>query len=535
MTPDNIQSPTNVRTGKPIKPRGRSAQSWSRFRAHKRGWWSLWILTAIYVISIFANVLCNNNPIWLRVDGRDFFPVFFSYTQHEILGNGVDTRITNYKPILDKSGVRAIMPLFTSGQNETFSAADLEEFRRMHLEMRPRSHAAAIQLAPDFSPLYSFGETNQFTSLLSDIPAICSSNEAIRKAVESRLANENSPALDIDSPGGESKISLAPFSRRETSPKSVRIMVRTRDSIGHERLTFSTEESASAALSRWSWLSPEDALAVSNTIEAAKSGDWIAPLKVKAPNVSADLAAYADFTASMETVSWPFRPVPGHPMGFDSAGRDVFARIFYATRISLTFGLALVLVTCVIGIAAGAVQGYFAGWVDITGQRLTEIWSALPFLYIIILLGNTLGRSFGLLLVCYAIFNWIGVATYTRAEFLRLRTRPFVDAARCQGLSGPRIMFRHILPNALTPVITLIPFSLVGAIGSLTVLDYLGFGLPAGTPSWGALLQEAQSFRSAWWLILYPSLVLFVVMLLGVFIGEGMRDALDPHPYSKME
>ena len=174
MTPDNIQSPTNVRTGKPIKPRGRSAQSWSRFRAHKRGWWSLWILTAIYVISIFANVLCNNNPIWLRVDGRDFFPVFFSYTQHEILGNGVDTRITNYKPILDKSGVRAIMPLFTSGQNETFSAADLEEFRRMHLEMRPRSHAAAIQLAPDFSPLYSFGETNQFESLLSEIHAICS-------------------------------------------------------------------------------------------------------------------------------------------------------------------------------------------------------------------------------------------------------------------------------------------------------------------------------------------------------------------------
>ena len=535
MTPDNIQSPATAKPGVPVKPRGRSAQGWARFRAHKRGWWSLWILTALYAVSIFANVLCNNNPLWLRANGRNFFPVFFSYTQDEVLGNGVDTRMTNYKPLLDKPGVLSIMPLFTSGPNETFSAADLEGFRRIHLEMRPRSHAAAIQLAPDFSPLYSFGETNHFASLISAIPAMCSTNAAIREAVESRLANERFPALDIPSPDGASTISLAPFYPRPEPPRSVRVILRSRDAIGHERMAVLPAEATTAALSQWSWLSTDDALAVSNTIEAAKSGEWIAPVEVKAPSVSPDLAAYADLSASLETVSWPFRPVPGHPMGFDSAGRDVFARVFHATRISLTFGLALVLATCVIGIAAGAVQGYFAGWVDITGQRLTEIWSALPFLYVIILLGNTLGRSFGLLIVCYAIFSWIGVATYTRAEFLRLRTRPFVDAARCQGLSGPRIMFRHILPNALTPVITLIPFSLVGAIGSLAVLDYLGFGLPDGTPSWGALLQEAQSFRSAWWLILYPSLVLFVVMLLGVFIGEGMRDALDPHPYSKME
>ena len=237
----------------------------------------------------------------------------------------------------------------------------------------------------------------------------------------------------------------------------------------------------------------------------------------------------------MESVTWPFRPISGHPFGFDAAGRDVLARIIYGMRTALTFGIVLVISTMFIGIIAGAIQGYFAGWVDITGQRLTEIWCALPFIYIIILLGNTLGRSFGLLLFCYAIFNWAGTAAYVRAEFLRLRGREFVDAARCQGLSKTRIMFRHILPNALTPLITLLPFALVGAVGALAMLDYLGFGMPDTAASWGALLQQAQAFRNAWWLILYPSLALFIVMLLGVFIGEGLRDALDPKPYSRME
>ena len=133
------------------------------------------------------------------------------------------------------------------------------------------------------------------------------------------------------------------------------------------------------------------------------------------------------------------------------------------------------------------------------------------------------------------MFNWIGISYYARAEFLRLRRQPFVDAARCLGVRSDRIMARHILPNALTPIITFFPFSLVGAIGLLAALDYLGFGLPPPTPSWGELLNQAQKFRWAWWLIVYPSLALFVVMLLGVFVGEGVRDAYDPRPYSRME
>ena len=234
-------------------------------------------------------------------------------------------------------------------------------------------------------------------------------------------------------------------------------------------------------------------------------------------------------------VSFPFPPCREHPFGIDAGGRDVYARVVHGMRIALVFGLVLALSGLLVGLVVGAVEGYFGGKTDILCQRFTEIWSAVPFLYVMIFIGSTVGRSFGVLLVCYAIFNWIAVSYYMRAEFLRLRGRAFVEAAKVQGLSTVRIIFVHILPNALTPLITLFPFLLMGAIGSLAALDFLGFGLPPMTPSCGELLNEAQQFRGAWWLILFPSLALFVVMLLTVLVGEGLRDAFDPRQKSKLE
>ena len=234
-------------------------------------------------------------------------------------------------------------------------------------------------------------------------------------------------------------------------------------------------------------------------------------------------------------VSFPFRPVPGHPFGIDAGGRDVYARVVHGMRIALVFGLALALFGMAFGLVIGAIEGYFGGKTDIVLQRFTEIWSAMPFLYVMIFFGSTVGRSFAVLLACYALFNWITVSYYMRAEFLRLRMRTFVEAAKVMGCSTWRILFVHILPNALTPLITLFPFLLMGAIASLAALDFLGFGLPPMTPSCGELLAEAQQFRSAWWLILFPSLALFVVMLLTVLVGEGLRDAFDPRQKSKLE
>lgn len=234
-------------------------------------------------------------------------------------------------------------------------------------------------------------------------------------------------------------------------------------------------------------------------------------------------------------VSFPFRPCKGHPFGIDAGGRDVYARVVHGMRISLLFGLLLALSGMFIGLVVGAIEGYFGGAADITLQRLTEIWSAIPFLYVMIFIGSTVGRSFTILLICYAVFNWIVVSYYVRAEFLRLRMRTFVEAAKVQGLSAVRIIFGQILPNALTPLITLFPFMLMGAIGSLAALDFLGFGLPPMTPSCGELMQEAQQFRFAWWLVVFPAAALFIVMLLAVLVGEGLRDAFDPRQKSKLE
>lgn len=234
-------------------------------------------------------------------------------------------------------------------------------------------------------------------------------------------------------------------------------------------------------------------------------------------------------------VSYPFAPCAEHPFGLDQSGRDVMMLVVHGMRIALNFGLVLAFSGMLIGLVVGSVEGYFGGKIDIFCQRFTEIWSAVPFLYVMIFIGSTIGRSFGVLLLCYAIFNWIAVSYYMRAEFFRLRSRTFVEAAKCQGFSAARIIFGHILPNALTPLITLFPFLLMGAIGSLAALDFLGFGLPPMTPSCGELLKQAQSDPSSWWLIFFPAAALFVVMLLTVLVGEGLRDAFDPRQKSKLE
>ena len=240
-------------------------------------------------------------------------------------------------------------------------------------------------------------------------------------------------------------------------------------------------------------------------------------------------------TLPPQPVSFPFRPCKGHPFGIDAGGRDVYARVVHGMRIQLLFGFLLAGSGLLFGVVIGSLEGYFGGRTDLTLQRFTEIWSALPFLYVMIFLGSTVGRSFLILLISYAIFNWIAVSYYMRAEFLRLRSLQFVEAAKILGFSHFRIIFSHILPNALTPLITLFPFLLMGAIGSLAALDFLGFGLPPMTPSCGELLNQAQQFRDAWWLVVFPSAALFIVMLLAVLVGEGLRDAFDPKVCSRYE
>jgi microcin C transport system permease protein len=215
-------------------------------------------------------------------------------------------------------------------------------------------------------------------------------------------------------------------------------------------------------------------------------------------------------------------------LGTDDHGRDVVARVLYGFRLSVVFGLLLTVLSAVIGVTAGAVQGYFGGRVDILFQRFLEIWSSIPSLYVLIIISSVLERGFWTLLFILLLFQWVYLVGVVRAEFLRGRNFEYITAARALGLSNARIMFKHLLPNAMVATLTFLPFLLSGSITALTALDFLGLGLPLGSPSLGELLSQGKSNTQAPWLGLAGFFSVAVTLSLLIFIGEAVRDALDP-------
>ena len=215
-------------------------------------------------------------------------------------------------------------------------------------------------------------------------------------------------------------------------------------------------------------------------------------------------------------------------MGTDDRGRDLLAQLIYGFRVSVLFGLALTAVGVLLGVLAGAVQGFFGGKTDLAFQRLTEIWGSMPELYLLIIFSALFAPSVSLLLVLLSLFGWMGLADYVRAEFLRNRQLDYVKSAQALGASNRSIIFRHILPNSMTPVITFLPFRMSGAILALTSLDFLGLGVPPGTPSLGELLNQGKNNIDAWWISLSTFGVLVITLLLLTFMGDALRDALDP-------
>jgi microcin C transport system permease protein len=270
---------------------------------------------------------------------------------------------------------------------------------------------------------------------------------------------------------------------------------------------------------------------------AANTGDWVLmPLYPYSPNESVlDQPGYP-----------PHPPSRAHPLGTDDRGRDVLVRLAYGFNVSLTFALLVLLLADGTGVVVGGLLGYVSGKLDLLGQRVIEIWSSLPFLYTIIIVSSIIvpvyvpGRmqvlqpAFWLLVVILALFDWMGITYYVRGEFYREKAKDYVAAAIVTGVSEPAIMFRHILPNALTPVVSFAPFTIVANISALVALDFLGFGLPAPTPSWGELIGQGMENLTKWWLVFFPLGVLFMTLLLVVFIGEAVREAFDPKEYSRL-
>ncbi|MEM6666683.1 MAG: ABC transporter permease [Pseudomonadota bacterium] len=215
-------------------------------------------------------------------------------------------------------------------------------------------------------------------------------------------------------------------------------------------------------------------------------------------------------------------------LGTDDQGRDVVARVIYGFRISVLFGLVLTIFSSIIGIMAGAVQGYFGGWTDLIFQRFIEIWTSVPSLYLLIIIAAVIEPNFWILLGILLLFSWVALVGVVRAEFLRARNFEYVTAARALGVSNLSIMFRHLLPNAMVATLTFMPFILNGSITTLTSLDFLGFGLPPGSPSLGEMLAQGKNNLQAPWLGLSGFFVIAIMLSLLIFIGEAVRDALDP-------
>jgi len=225
---------------------------------------------------------------------------------------------------------------------------------------------------------------------------------------------------------------------------------------------------------------------------------------------------------------YPSPPSGQNWLGTDDRGRDLLAQLLYGFRVSVLFGLALTAVGVMLGIAAGAVQGFFGGRIDLAFQRFIEIWGSMPELYLLIIFSAIFSPSVALLLILLSLFGWMGLSDYVRAEFLRNRQLDYVKAARALGAPSSQIMWRHILPNSMVPVVTFLPFRMSAAILALTSLDFLGLGVPPGTPSLGELLSQGKNNIDAWWISIFTFAVLVATLLLLTFMGDALRDALDP-------
>jgi microcin C transport system permease protein len=347
------------------------------FKANRRGYWSLWIFLVLFFISLFAEVIANDEPILVKYEGQYYWPIFKSYPETAFGGvfeTEADYRDPAVKKMIKDAGGWAIWPPI-----------------RFSYNTQNKTPPMAFPVKP--------------TWMLTD--------EDCKLAVENGFHPCNT---DLE----------------------------------------------------WNWL------------------------------------------------------------GTDDQGRDVIARVIYGFRLSVIFGLVLTLFSSLIGVAAGAVQGYFGGWTDLLFQRFIEIWTSIPQLYLLIIVAAVIEPNFWILLGILLAFSWVALVGVVRAEFLRARNFEYVTAARALGLSNIRIIFKHLLPNAMVATLTFMPFILNGSITTLTSLDFLGFGLPPGSPSLGELLAQGKDNLQAPWLGLTAFFVIALMLSLLIFVGEAVRDALDP-------
>jgi len=414
-----------------------------RFRAQKRAFWSLIVIVLLFLLTLPAELLCNNRPIFIRYRGRSYFPFFRTYTE------------------ADFGGKRKIRPDYTGRRF-------LELLGHGSPEEEDLPDTAARDAAKEDSGLLDL-----FDSEESEMPPPPAPAEPLA------ILNDFDPEpRDVD------PVEVAARPQEKASAPAWILWPPIRYDYAH--ISHGSASGRDALASPWGQVIPA--------------------------------------TGKVYGSSW----ADGHYLGTDDRGRDVLARLVYGFRVSMLFGLLLALSSTVVGCALGAVQGFFGGLTDLLGQRFTEIWGSLPQLYLLMILSSILARNIYVLFAILNLTSWMGMAAYMRAEFLRGRKLDYVTAARGLGASNGSIMFHHILPNSLTPVITFLPFSITGGILALASLDFLNLGVPSPYPSLGELLAQGQGNLQAVWIIVPTFIVLSGTITLLTFVGDGLRNAFDP-------
>lgn len=449
-----------------------------RFKQIKRGYYSFWIIVVLYFLSFFSSIIFNNKALLVKYDGDIYFPLLKHYSG-EVFGQDVLGE-ANYRNLkidfkYENKGNWVMMPPYPYGPFE--SLVDKHPIFRKD-DVRDPFKLMELMRNPN-TPISQFLSANlsdKSRGMLSEWEDWQTPNRGLIKSV------------------------LADFNK----------IVNNESLINKEFADKSILTDVTSVLSD-NIRSPREAMTLNRFI--------IADLM---PGV---------FAKNRQP---PTPPSRFHWFGTDDRGRDVFVRIVYGFNISLSFALLVVLGYYIIGIGVGASLGYFGGRFDIIAQRFIEIWGSIPFLYTVMIISSIISPNFSLLAALLIMFSWTGITYFMRGEFYREKAKDYVHSAIAIGASDKKIIFKHILPNALTPIITFAPFAIVGGISSLVSLDYLGFGLPPPTPSWGELVGQGMANIFSWWLVLFPLGALFLTLMMVVFIGEAIRQAFDPREFSRL-
>ncbi len=443
-----------------------------KFKRDKRAYYSFLILALAFFITLPAELLCNVKPILLILDGKPYFPIFFKYSEKDFGGTQLtepDYKSAQFEGLLKGVDPKALdLKMDTRTNNEGFDIS-MDDF--------DDTEETGLNLGLD-----DFEDEEDQPIIQQDIKVTTKEN-----SFEIGLDDFEEEGISID----ESVSPEIPKSSPNPSNSNIK-----------ENREF------------WMlWPPVRYDYKYIPTDSVTGQVALAAPYKTKTPDGKVTISS-----------SW----LDGHYLGTDDRGRDVLARLIYGFRISLIFGVSLAITGTMIGCLLGGIQGFFGGWIDLIGQRLTEIWGSIPRLYILIILSAFLVPSTLLLFAILNLTAWMGIAAYIRAEFLKSRNLEYVKAARALGVSNFSIMRKHILPNSLTPVITFFPFEVTAGILALVSLDYLNLGVPSPSPSIGELLAQGKNNLQADWILLPTFFLLTITITLLTFVGDGIRNAFDP-------